>query len=99
MVSRKGRTNGGQKGMMLPKGITSSRPTTLWKMIKVLKDDGPADYRTMGDRMKAKWKNYPPPHSIYTLLAKRTDIFIVVEDRGNHANLYDLTEEIRNVMD
>lgn len=98
MVSRKGRTKGLQKGMALPKGITSSRPTTLWKMIEVLKE-GPADYRVMTQRLQKRWRNYPSPHSLYTTLSKRTDVFIVVDDRGNKASIYDLKEEIKNAMD
>tara|TARA_R110002020_G_scaffold180021_2_gene373848 strand:+ start:42 stop:332 length:291 start_codon:yes stop_codon:yes gene_type:complete len=85
-----------QKGMELPEGIFCSRPTTLWKMMKVLKDDGPANHVTMAERMKAKWKNYPPPHSLYTLLAKRKDVFILVDTKFK---LYDLKEEIRDAMD
>jgi hypothetical protein len=98
MVSRKGRGNGEQKGMALPKGITSSRPTTLWKMIEVLRE-GPTDYRGMTTRLQKRWRNYPSPHSLYTLMAKRTDIFIVVENRTNKASVYDLKEEIKNAMD
>jgi hypothetical protein len=97
MVSRKGRTSGGQKGMMLPNGITSSRPTTLWKMMKVIKDEGPTNYLGMQERMKSRWKNYPAPHSLYTLLAKRTDVFVVVNEGTN--KIYDLKEEIRDAMD
>ena len=96
MVSRKGRTSGGQKGMMLPLGLTSSRPTTLWKMMKVIKDEGPANYISMAERMKKRWKNYPPPHSLYTTLSKRKDIFVVVDVKNR---IYDLKEEVKNAMD
>ena len=85
-----------QKGMELPDGIFCSRPTTLWKMIKVIKDGGPTNYIGMLERMKARWKNYPPPHSLYTMLAKRKDVFILVDDKYK---IYDLKEEIRNAMD
>ena len=85
-----------QKGMELPEGIFCSRPTTLWKMIKVIKDDGPTNYTGMQERMKKRWKNYPPPHSLYTMLAKRKDVFVLVDEKYK---IYDLKEEIRNAMD
>lgn len=85
-----------QKGMELPEGVFCSRPTTLWKMIKVLKDDGPANYRTMSERMRNRWKNYPPPHSLYTMLAKRKDVFVLIDKKDK---IYDLQEDVRDAMD
>jgi len=99
MVSKKGKSKGEQCGMSLPEGVTSSTPSKLWKIIRVIYDDGPGDYRALISRMKARWRYYPSPQSLYTTLGKRTDVFIVVEDRGHKSNVYDLKEEIKNVMD
>ena len=96
MVSRKGRGKGGQTGMQLPKGITSSKPSTLWKMMKVMKDEGPLHWKELMDKLRLRWKNYPPPSSLYTTLARRTDVFILVDEKNKK---YDLKEEIRNAMD
>ena len=100
MVSKKGRTRGSQSGMRLPEGITSSKPSTLWKIIKVIKDEGPGDYLQLTERMKKRWRYYLASHSLYTVLGGRTDVFVVVEDRGKAAGkVYDLKEEIRDAMD
>jgi hypothetical protein len=99
MVSRKGRTRGSQCGMVLPEGITSSKPSSLWKIIKVIYDDGPGNYKDLQERMKARWKYYPAPNSLYTTLKARSDVFIMTKDNGNFPDEYDLREEIRNAMD
>ena len=100
MVSRKGRSRGSQSGMVLPEGITASKPSKLWKIIKVIKDEGPGDYLQLTERMKKRWKYYPAAHSLYTLLSGRKDVFVVIEDRGRTAGkVYDLKEEIRDAMD
>ena len=96
MVSRKGRGKGGQAGMQLPEGITSSKPSTLWKIMKIIKDEGPLNHKELMARMKLRWRNYPPPHSLFTTLARRTDVFIMVD---NEYKKYDLKEEVRNAMD
>jgi|TARA_R100001443_G_scaffold113930_1_gene129261 hypothetical protein len=94
MVSRKGRTNGLQDGMKLPDGITSSRPSTLWKIIKVIKDDGAGTKAEIIERMRAKWKNFPTLTSLSMVLHGRIEIFIKVDNER-----WDLKEEIRDAMD
>ena len=99
MVSRKGRTRGNQKGFRLPGNLTHSKPSTLWKIMTIIKDEGAGTYQDLIARMKLRWRYYPSPQSLYTILGKRTDIFVVVIDGGNGANVYDLKEEWKNVMD
>ena len=94
MVSRKGTTNRLQDGMKLPDGITSSRPSTLWKVIKVIKDDGVGTKAEITERMRAKWKNFPTLTSLAMMLHHRPDVFVKVDN-----DRWDLKEEIRNAMD
>ena len=96
MVSRKGRGKGGQAGMQLPEGITSSKPSTLWKIMKTMKEEGPLHWKELMSQMKLRWKYYPPPTSLYTTLARRTDVFVLVDKKNK---IYDLKEEIKDAMD
>ena len=89
-------SKGEPNGMGLPKGITSSRPGYLWKIITILKEDGPSSWQEIMVRMKLRWRYYPTPNSLYTTLARRPDVFVLIDKENKK---YDLKEEIRNAVD
>ena len=86
-----------QRGMVLPEGLTSSRPTTLYKIMKILKEDGGLSKDAMLSRMKERWKYYPDAKKLVAILHKRKDVFTWEAD--GKIKTYNLLEEWRNAMD
>ena len=86
-----------QNGMVLPEGLTSSRPTTLYKIMKILKENGDLSKDAMLSRMKGRWKYYPDAKKLVAILHKRKDVFTWKLDRK--IKIYNLLEEWRNAMD
>lgn len=94
-MKRKGKKM--QNGMVLPEGLTSSRPTTLYKIMKILKENGELSKDAMLSRMKERWKYYPDTKKLVAILHKRKDVFTWKLDRK--IKIYNLLEEWRNAMD
>jgi len=94
-MKRKGKKM--QNGMVLPEGLTSSKPTTLYKIMKILKENGELSKDAMLSRMKLRWKYYPDAKKLVAILHKRNDVFTWKLDRK--IKIYNLLEEWRNAMD
>ena len=86
----------GQNGMLLPKGLYAAKPGALWKIMKVLKEEGPASHKIISARMHRRWKYYPYTNRLCAILSKRQDVFILVNIKDK---IYDLKDEWKDVMD
>jgi len=85
-----------QNGMKLPDGVFSSRPSVLWKIMTILKENGAGDKTFIMNEMKKRWRYYPSHQQLATIMCKRTDLFDLV---NKERLIYDLKGKWKDAMD